>query len=353
MSIIVSMINKVIKKITEQKHAIIWSISYIILTWAVLYFLFNFNIFSIYQWDILIHAHLTGFAGFAFGIMLLSALPLYIATTTLIVRTKKPLFETPKFLQPKKEEKKEETPKEEAPKENPITEGLPQELPNELRHAFILARSRKMFNAVPVIKEDKPEEEKSEPAPVPEKTEVAPSTPAPEAKSIPAPAQQATPITQTDAEGDMPIPDDFDFFASQEDMSESFAPTFSDIKFDDDDEDEESAERAVAEQEAIKSIEDYLTKHSIAFEENDNIITTNKNTIAVHADSEFWIADPEIWFAAGKHKESPTEKILKISATNKTTPVLYLKSTNILDLETKTAEWESQGIKVIKDLSEL
>ena len=88
------------KRISEilstHRHAIIWTACYIMVMWTILYFLFRFNMFSGHMWNRLFHAQLHGFAGFVFGILILAALPLYIASTALIVRTKKPLITIPK-----------------------------------------------------------------------------------------------------------------------------------------------------------------------------------------------------------------------------------------------------------------
>ena len=109
------------KKITDifknHKHAIHWTIGYIIVMWAILYFLFNFNMFDGHMWHRLMHARLHGFAGHVFGLLILAALPLYMASTTLIIRTKKPLITVPlpkiplpKFLRPTKKATDDTTP---------------------------------------------------------------------------------------------------------------------------------------------------------------------------------------------------------------------------------------------------
>ena len=86
----------------RHKYAIIWTACYAVVMWSILFWLFNFNMFSATQWRILAHAELRGFPGFVFGILILAAVPMYIATTSIVIRTKKPLFKIPlpKFMTP-------------------------------------------------------------------------------------------------------------------------------------------------------------------------------------------------------------------------------------------------------------
>ena len=76
----------------SNKYVILWTVAYFVATWAIMRFMFNFNIFSALRWHQLMHAHLHGFAGMVFGILILAAVPMYIATTIVIARTKTPLF---------------------------------------------------------------------------------------------------------------------------------------------------------------------------------------------------------------------------------------------------------------------
>lgn len=301
--------------IKNNKYAILWTFFYIIATWFILYFLFNFNLFSTENWHRLLHAKLIGFAGFAFGIMILAALPLYIATTAIIVRTKKPLFTIPKLFPTKKEEKKEETKEEPQKEPEPaIDNNLPENLPTELVNAFIRLRTR----------------EKYFPSPKPTIISEQNNTP-----------QQAT------LEPEIPIPEDFNFSLS-EDFSdqEEQIPVFTDLNFDEEDSQPESKE---ANDEILKQIKTKYPEASIS----DDIIETKDFVIALHNESDFWIADPDFWFAAGKQKTSPIKKLLNITNTSNRKPVLYLAETNISDLEEKKADWESAGIKVIIKLEDL
>ena len=76
----------------SNKYAIWWTAGYVAACWAIMRYMFNFNIFSATRWNQLWHAHLYGFAGFVFGILILAMIPLYIATTIVIARTRAPLF---------------------------------------------------------------------------------------------------------------------------------------------------------------------------------------------------------------------------------------------------------------------
>ena len=99
--------KKILELLQKNKYALIWTVCYIFIVWAILKWMFNFSIFSATQWHILFHAQLRGFPGFVFGILILAAIPMYIATTNIILRTKKPLFKIPlpEFLRPVPDEK--------------------------------------------------------------------------------------------------------------------------------------------------------------------------------------------------------------------------------------------------------
>ena len=78
-----------IKKIlTEFWRPIVWTVFYTLVMWAVLFGLFNFDMFSAADLAKLARVELHGFAGLVFGILVLAAIPLYVATTVLTVRNK-------------------------------------------------------------------------------------------------------------------------------------------------------------------------------------------------------------------------------------------------------------------------
>ena len=147
---------------------------------------------------------------------------------------------------------------------------------------------------------------------------------------------------------EMPLPPDFD----DDTMSEipqspsSSAPVFQEIKFYDDDEDEE--------QNVDSDVAEHLNKTNREFNVIDNdFILTNDLVIAVHNDPDFWIMDEPTWFAAGKTRESPIDALLSAGNQHKTKPVLLLRETNIMKLDDKITEWKNKGITVITNLSDL
>lgn len=332
--------NKILDFFKTNKYALIWTACYITLMWGILLGLFNFDIFSKAQWIRLLHAELRGFPGFVFGLLMLAALPLYAATTAIIIRTKKPLFTIPlpKFLQPVAKEKKEpeaEPEKKEEHEEEKDT--FPQGLPAELRAPFLRARStinrsfiKSNFDISNVTELQQKNEE---------------------------PVKET--IAATQAAGELPLPTDFNFESenlSEEDFSvPNFTPVFQEIDFDNEGKEAPSSPTVFkAEQsEKQKELINLLINKGQEVTIDDDLIITQNVIIAIHDDSDFWIADNEDWFAAGKRKQSPIKKLLEKTSANKQTPVLYLAETNIMDLENRCIEWEKTGIKIIKQISDL
>ena len=97
----------------------------------------------------------------------------------------------------------------------------------------------------------------------------------------------------------------------------------------------------------------YLESHNIKFTIENGIVITDHDAIATHNDPDFWIADNETWFAAGRQKPSPADAVLSISAARGVRPVLYLEQTNIMDFDARRAQWRDDGITVITSPSEL
>lgn len=325
--------NKIQEFFKTHKYAIIWTVCYIIFMWFILKWMFNFNIFSMENWFRLLHAQLRGFPGFVFGILILSALPMYIATTLIIVRTKKPLFsiKMPKFMEPVKEETDEDHNAAQIPEkieEPPVNAAPTKTYPTELKEAFIRAR-----------------------------THIGPSPKSNFDLSNIAPQPQFLERTTEDTEentSSLPLPNDFNL----EDITDndfesgipSFTPVFSDINFDESDKNETVSQDIPTE---LISVTEHLINKGITFSVKDDMIYTKDSVIAVHNDSEFWVADEETWFAAGKHKPSPIKELLSKSLDKDIKPILYLAQTNILDLDTKISQWSESGIKVIQTLDEL
>ena len=61
----------------------------------------------------------------------------------------------------------------------------------------------------------------------------------------------------------------------------------------------------------------------------------------------------DTWFATGKQKDSPIPELIDLAKQNELTPVLYLHSKNIMNIDTVIKNFESLGITVIQDLDEL
>lgn len=324
--------NKFLDFFKNHKYAIIWTIFYVLFMWCILKWLFNFDMFVLRNWVILAHAKLRGFPGFVFGILILAAIPMYIATTIIIIRTKKPLIslKVPSFMQPVPDD---DTNKEEIQnsnieeKEDAVIDIKPEkELPTELRPAFIRARAHigptpksnfdiSNISAQKPIIAQMPETDKDE----------APSN-------------------------DLPIPDDFNENIFVSDVP-TFTPVFSDINFDEDLKIEEWTEKQPSED--LLPVTEYLNSKKITFWIEDGLILTNQDVIAAHNDPDFWIADNETWFASGKQKASPADKVLKVGTEHGLRPILYLGQTNILDIESRISDWSEKGIHVITNLDEL
>ncbi|MDE6250605.1 MAG: hypothetical protein K2M34_03155 [Alphaproteobacteria bacterium] len=351
--------NKIIEILKSNKYVIMWTVAYIAIAWAILLFMFNFNIFVGHQWQLLMHAEIKGFAGFVFGILMLAALPMYIATTAVIIRTKQPLITvnikpvikifTAIIPQPVPAAIAEKiTNTDYAPQITTETENgtpvqsdveFPNAMPEELRGAFIRARQHidqfatSAFNATP----------NAEPI-----------------SNIP--VSDATPASDV---AELPLPTDFNFDSPVDsDFAPSIAmPTFTDISFDDDDNvndnksdaptNDTTAVPTSTNKDNNDNVVNYLTEHGYAPRRDGDMIIANNIIIATHDDPAFWIADPETWFAAGKQKPSPINQLIKESAKNGLRPVLYLAQTNILELDTCRAAWDTMGVTSITDLSEL
>lgn len=328
------------KKITEtfkaHKYAIIWTVCYTAVIWAILNFLFNFDMFSLAYWRHLMRAELRGFPGFVFGILILAALPLYVATTTLIVRTKKPLITVPVpspikkvwtkmqptlIEKPTPEQTQEEKKSEE--KNDTCVPPLPEELPSELRTAYIRTR----MNITP--------EQRS-----------AFNQPIQQTQNTPTPTVE---IPESEI-SEIPLPTDFDIDPTDNndfempDFTQMSAPTFSEITFDDTPTENPKQKNPISE---------HLNTIGKQFEIIDDIIITDKQAIATHTDDDFWVCDEDFWFATGKQIDSPVKQAITIASERGLTPILYLGADNIMEIDTMCKKWESMGIKIIKSPDEI
>lgn len=354
--------KKLIEFLRANKYAVLWTVAYVAAMWAILRGMFNFNMFSAAQWNHLIHAELQGFAGFVFGILILAAAPIYIATTTLIIRTKSPLFTIglPKFMTPTPADPATPVAAPSEPDTQTTSDTaepkLPDNLPGELRGAFIRARARAEHTLnppAPVPAAQAPAPQNPQPAPVMVATPTAPQNASMTAPTI----TDTPPAIDIDPTGELPLPADFDLGDTVFDdpMTQMDAPTFTEINFDD------APATTVPEpnhtptppQPADAETTKYLTEQGRPVTTDGDIIITTGIAIAVHRDNEFWIADTTDWFAAGAQKPSPVAALMRTATERRLRPVLYMASTNIMDFETRRTEWESMGITVITSLNEL
>lgn len=296
--------KKILKSLQEHKHFITWTICYVFVLWAVLYYMFGFCIFNSTQWHRLAHAQLHGFVGFVFGAIIFAAIPLYISTSILIIRNKKPLLTIPlpKF---NKETKSESSDKQQSETKSDSDEPtLAENIPPEIRSAFIRATKHPLD-----IKINLPDSESA---------------------------------TDTDTTSDtlLPLPSDFDITLDTE-QDDTTVPTFTDFNFGNTTDTNTS--------DVIKYLNNTDTDYTII----NDIIITDKHAIAVHDDADFWVCDNEQWFATGKSKPSPILAVKSAAEQNNVKPVLYLSETNIMDIDTLIPQWESDGVTVITDINNL
>lgn len=341
--------NKIAEIFKANKHVIIWTVAYIAIVWAILLFMFNFNIFVGHQWQLLMRAEIKGFAGFVFGILMLAALPMYIATTAIIIRTKQPLITinikpvTKIFtaiiphpvptdaITSAYDTTPQITKQPDNTKDTQSGDEFPNTMPQELRGAFM--RARQHIDHIVALP----------PTQIPVAQNTAPTVTTPEPET-----------------GDLPLPSDFGFDSpdSTEFTPDISMPTFTDINFGDDDNDDTNTQPADDTPAPITDndnnpVIDYLAQHGCTPRRNGDLIIANDIIIATHDDPDFWIADPDNWFATGKQIPSPITHLIKASAQHGLRPVLYLAQTNIMDLDARRTEWNKMGVTTVTDLSEL
>lgn len=343
------MLKSVLAFYKSNKYTIWWTIGYVVATWAIMNYMFNFNIFSSVRWHQLMHAHLHGFAGMVFGILILAAVPMYIATTVVIARTKQPLFsikipESVKtfvknaFIQTPMDEPAPETsaepisdevpPSPDTPPAENTERPIPENVPSEIRVAYM--RAREHIGRTPTSAFDL--------------GNVTKTTSTPKVQNI-------EPTNEID--NDIPIPTDFDI-QDVDDVVDT-VPTFTDINFDDDQDDDTPTEidDVHQESETAKPITEFLDLQSVPYTIDSDVVVTDKFAIVAHTDPDFWVADNESWFAAGKSRKSPIELVKRIAAAHNVAPVLYLGADNIMDIDQWRTNWETDGIRIITDLKEL
>lgn len=325
--------SKISDFIKKCKLPILWTIGYVFILWSIMHILFNFEIFNWANWIRVSHAHLRGIAGFTFGILTLAAIPLYIATTSIVIRTQKLLLTIPmpKFLTNiLKSEQKAEIKEEEKPNSaSTIQENTEFEnIPAEMRGVFMRAKAHPNRITAPICS-------------------ACSTTP-----NIYPNDDTISNIATNNEE--LPLPPDFDTDTNSdyETMPTPSAPVFHDLDF------YNSTQESTNTNESMTNIENPVIKYLQETNRNfslieDDIILTDNAAIATHNDPDFWIMDEPTWFAAGKTRESPIVALLSIAKQNKIEAILYLSSTNIMNLDAKRTEWETLGIKIITNLSDL
>lgn len=323
--------------LTKYKYAIIWTLCYVAGAWVIFHGLFNFNLFSYANWSRLAHAQLVGFPGFVFGVLMLCALPLYVATMAIIIRTGAPLFTIPipEFMRatPIEAPATPASATDDPAPQSTAPAPLSPDIPLELRNAFMRARENPGREQISMVDTRTIDSEIKTSAPTPDD------------------GASAEPVTG------LPLPTDFDISAPQDEapdgnfeMSGFSAPVFTEINFDEPD----ITPAAPAPVPQGGSMPEYLNANNIHINATENdIIITDKFAIAIHDDPDFWVAENDNWFATGRQKSSPIPELVNIAHAHNVTPVLYLAATNIMDLDAHRAEWERDGITVITQPNEL
>lgn len=320
-------------------RAIAWTAFYVLVMWAILHYLFNFDIFSLAHWVKLQTVELHGFPGLVFGVLILAAVPLYVATTVVTVRNKSVPIRIPLprcFDAPPK-------PAEPAPPAPVVTEQevLPElhpGVPAEMRESFM--RARRNYGSRQMSVFNKPASINAVGVPV---GSVAPSAPVQNNTHAAAPID-----SDVTTETAFPIPADFDIEST--DDKDYGVPVFSEINFDDDNDNADSDASAPGD-----DLCEFLNGagHNANRTDNDLIMVDNF-VIAVHDDDDFWVADDSDWFAAGRQKPSPIAALNDACAANKDLhPVMYLGNQNIMDGPDHIEKWRAAGIDVITDRDEL
>ena len=298
-----------------------WTIWYFFVLWLILRFIFHFDPFSAHYWWKFFHASLHGFAGFVFGLLVYTAIPIYIASTAIIYRKKELIITIPfvdkifayiKKLFPK--EQVAEPVAEPAPEvsEPEKTEPeYPDDMPPELRIPYMRAKNNlSLTGAVSAYNKQK--------------------------------ITTTNSVEKTEPDTIIPVPTDFDL-SDSDTFDESVIPTFKDINFDDEPESENLE----------NSTTKYFKSKDIEYETYKQFVATEKYVIYEHNDQDFWIMDENVWFASGKQIDSPIPELIELGQENGLTPILYLESQNIMDIESVIKQFESAGVHVIKSLDEL
>ena len=357
MSIMLIEMKKIKDFLINSRRTIVWTIFYCLVMWSILRYLFNFDMLRADHWKKLLTVELHGFAGLVFGILVLAAVPLYIATTVLTVRNKSVPIKIPRPACFNPSPKKEESEPEPTVVEQEVLPELRPGVPAEMRDSFMRAKKRygvrqqSVFNrtANATYGADKavPKADVSKTSEAPD---VAPvmfhDLPMGGAEKVSNNVSKNT--VDTDENPDFPIPKDFDVVGA--DAGDYDVPVFSEINFDDESNDTNNADESEISPDAVCEI---LNAAGVSARVDGDLIKTDKFVIAVHGDNEFWVADEFDWFASGKQRPSPIVKLLGVRDADGLSPILYLPCDNIMDLDKLIPEWEKSGIKVVRNEKEL
>ena len=321
------------KSLVEFWRAFAWTVLYVLVVYAIMRGLFSFNIFSVAHLAKLRHLELHSLPGFVFGILVLAAVPLYVATTVLTVRNKDfPIkIPLPKCFT---ETTPVVVPQSVAPlvtEQEPLPE-LPVGVPAEMRETFM--RAKKNYGARQMSVFNRPNAST---------TQTGQIKPEPITESVSAGA-----VEDVAEYGGMPIPSDFDIDTS---ASNSDVPVFADINFDDDDDSKEISE--INPKTENSSVCEKLCAAGVDAKLCDDLIVAGNFAIAVHDDDDFWVPDDTDWFAAGKQKPSPIAALKKAQSEQNLQPIFYLRSGAIMDNEKYFAQWTADGITIVTEEKDL
>ncbi|MCL2538557.1 MAG: hypothetical protein FWF34_00790 [Alphaproteobacteria bacterium] len=299
------MLNKIKNFAKTNRVLILWTIGYFVMLYLIFIMIFGFDMLSGRHLSALPNVRLRGLGGFAFGALILSALPIYISMAIFAIKNKK--IPNP-FAANKKDEKKKDDTTPTTDNVEPVESDIkiPDNLPREIREPYIRAARNAALD--------------------PKSAFALPIKDAAAELPIATPTTMAIPEsfdTAPDNNSALPLPTDFDFDAPMDKP----APMFKEINF------------------------------GSPTKTDDEIIVMEKNgkkfAIATHDDSDFWTADGDEWFATGKQKPSPVNAVIDAATANDAEPVLCLVTTNIMDIDGRRTEWSAHGIKIINDISEL
>lgn len=341
------------KFFSKYWRAIAWTAFYVFAMWCILHYLFNFDMFSYAHWARMSRIELHGFAGLVFGLLVLAAVPLYIATTVLTIRNNSVPVRVPlpKCFAAAPPPPPPPPPAPLVTEQDVLPEPRPG-VPAEMREVFMRtqknygARQQSVFNRASTKSVvNVPNDAAADAVPEPQVPDNVPVMVGADASPAVASADKDTSVF-VDTNSVFPVPNDFDVVESDDDMANYGVPVFSDINFDDgaDEDDGLGAEKSPTDE-----ICEFIVGAGIDARVENDLIIAGDFAIAVHDDDDFWVADDETWFAAGRQKVSPIVELENAGRGGAKTPILYLGEYNIMDFENVSEKWRAAGIEIITD----